>query len=284
MKISFILPCYNVEEYVTRCVESIINMQADEIEIIAVNDGSKDNTLEVLRQLEAKYQITVINFDSPSGYAGRPRNAGLEVATGEFIAFMDPDDYYLGDGIITAVQKYSKYDVIVNSFDMCDPSGEVTDRIRLKDKDIDRCKFLWRQITNVCNQRTLFKKSFLDKHQIKFYEDCRSQDLLFLYTTYVEGARFRTTSIVTTMYLDEREDSVSNVIGKKYIETSIVAYERFFNLINNSLCSKEVDSAIGEHFLGYYLKVRKQLNDDQKEMLRSTNFYNHIKHNIVKVK
>ncbi len=284
MKISFILPCYNVEGYVTRCVESIIKMQEQDIEIIAVNDGSKDNTLAVLLELEEKYGITVISFDNPSGYAGRPRNAGLEVAKGEFIAFMDPDDYYLGNEIITAYNKYKKYDVIINSFDICDPSGQVTDRIRLKDKDIDRCKFLWRQIVNVCNQRTLFKKSFIDKHNIKFYEDCRSQDLLFLYTAYVEGAKLRTSSLVTTMYLDEREDSVSNVISKKYIETSIIAYERFFNLINNSLCSKEVDSAIGEHFLGYYLKVRKQLNDEQKEMLRSTNFYNHIKHNIVKVK
>ncbi len=284
MKISFILPCYNVEGYVTRCVESIIKMQEQDIEIIAVNDGSKDNTLAVLLELEEKYGITVISFDNPSGYAGRPRNAGLEVAKGEFIAFMDPDDYYSGNEIITAYNKYKKYDVIINSFDICDPSGQVTDRIRLKDKDIDRCKFLWRQIVNVCNQRTLFKKSFIDKHNIKFYEDCRSQDLLFLYTAYVEGAKLRTSSLVTTMYLDEREDSVSNVISKKYIETSIIAYERFFNLINNSLCSKEVDSAIGEHFLGYYLKVRKQLNDEQKEMLRSTNFYNHIKHNIVKVK
>ncbi len=284
MKISFILPCYNVDQYVTRCVESIIAMNEEDIEIIAVNDGSSDNTLEVLETLKEKYPLTIINFDTPSGFAGRPRNAGLEIAKGEFVAFMDPDDYYLGSEIIKSYCKYRKYDVIVNSFDICDPSGKVTDRIRLKNKNVNRNKFLWRQIVNVCNQRTLFKRSFLTQNNIKFYEDCRSQDLIFLYSAYVEGGKFRTTNLVTTMYLDEREDSISNVIGKKYIETSIVAYERFFNLINNSLCSKEVDSAIGEHFLGYYLKVRKDLNDDQKEMLRSTNFYNHIKHNIVKVK
>ncbi len=284
MKISFILPCYNVEQYVTKCVESIIAMNQSDVEIIAVNDGSKDNTLAVLEELKAKYGITVISFDTPSGYAGRPRNAGMDVATGEYLAFMDPDDYYLGSEIIKSYEQYKGYDVIINSFNICDPSGKVTDKVILKDCDVDRCKFLWRQIVNVCNQRSLFKRQFVLNNNIRFYEDCRSQDLIFLYSAYVAGGKFRTTSLVTTMYLDEREDSVSNVISTKYIESSILAYERFFHLIDKSLCTKEVDSAIGEHFLGYYLKVRTQLSSKQKELLMSTDFYNYIKQNIVKGK
>lgn len=282
MRISFILPCYNVADYVTRCVESIIQMNAKDIEIIAVNDGSTDNTLEILNELKALYDITVISFDQASGYAGRPRNAGIDVASGEYLAFMDPDDYYLGSEIIKSYEWYSGYDIIVNSFNICNPSGKITDRVILKDKDVDRCKFLWRQIVNVCNQRTLYKADFVRKNNLRFYEDCRSQDLIFLYSAYVAGAKVRTTKLVTTMYLDEREDSVSNVISNKYIESSILAYERFFSIIDKNLCSKEVDSAIGEHFLGYYLKVRTSLSSKQKELLMSTNFYNYIKNNIVK--
>lgn len=282
MKISFIIPCYNVEQYVERCVQTIVDMQAEDIEIICVNDGSTDNTLAVLETLKAKHGITVLNFERASGYAGRPRNAGLDIATGEYVAFMDPDDYYLGREIIHAYDKYCGYDAIINSFIIKNPAGKVTDKIILKNKDVDRCKFLWRQIVNVCNQRTLFKREFIQKNNIRFYEDCRSQDLLFLYGVYVAGAKMRLTNLITTVYLDEREDSVSNVISNKYIETSILAYERFFNLIDKNLCTKEVDSAIGEHFLGYYLKVRKQLSPKQKELLMSTRFYNHIKNNIVR--
>lgn len=282
MKISFILPCYNVEAYVERCVDSILGMNRAEIEIIAVNDGSKDNTLAVLNRLKAQHQITVINFEQPSGYAGRPRNAGLEVATGEYIAFIDPDDYYLGDKLITAYEQYRGYDLIINSFLIENPDGKITDKVILKNADVNRCKFLWRQIVNVCNQRTLYKREFIMKNKIRFYEDCRSQDLIFLYSAYVAGAKIRLTDIVTTVYLDEREDSVSNVISNRYIESSILAYERFYNIIENSLCNKEVDSAIGEHFLGYYLKVRKQLTPKQKELLMSTKFYSHIKNNIVR--
>lgn len=281
MKISFILPCYNVEQYVEQCVESIIALEEKDIEIIAVNDGSKDQTLSVLYQLQAKYQITVINFETPSGYAGRPRNAGLAVATGEYIAFIDPDDYYIGNKLITAYNKYRGYDLIINSFIIKNPDGKITDKIVLKNKDIDRCKFLWRQIVNVCNQRTLYKREFIEKNNIRFFEDCRSQDLLFLYTAYGAGAKIRLTNLITTVYLDQRPDSVSNLISNSYIESSILAYERFYEIIDKSLSTNEVDSAIGEHFLGYYLKVRKQLSSKQKELLMSTKFYNHIKNNIV---
>lgn len=281
MKISFIIPCYNVEKYVEQCVESIIAMGERDIEIIAVNDGSKDHTLQVLNILKKKYKITVINFDKPSGYAGRPRNAGLDVANGEYIAFIDPDDYYVGSDLIRSYKTYKGYDLIVNSFLIKNPDGKLTDKVILKNKDIDRCKFLWRQIVNVCNQRTLYKRAFIENNNIRFFEDCRSQDLLFLYTAYAAGAKIRTTNLITTVYLDQRPESVSNVISDKYIESSILAYERFFKIIDKNLCTKEVDSAIGEHFLGYYLKVRKQLTPKQKDLLKSTEFYNYIKNSIV---
>lgn len=282
MKISFILPCYNVESYVKKCVDSIIAMNESDIEIIAVNDGSKDETLNELKKLQRKYGITIINFDTPSGYAGRPRNAGGKVATGEYIAFIDPDDYYLGDKLIRAYEKYRGYDLIINSFLIENVQGKIIDKVILKNKDVNRSKFLWRQIVNVCNQRTLYKRDFLEKNEIKFYEDCRSQDLIFLYSAYVAGAKMRLTDLVTTVYLDRRKDSVSNVINNGYIESSILAYERFYYVIEDKLCTKEVNSAIGEHFLGYYLKVRKQITPRQKELLMSTSFYNHIKNNIVR--
>ncbi|WOO87828.1 glycosyltransferase family 2 protein [Mollicutes bacterium LVI A0039] len=284
MKISFIIPCYNAAPYVRKCVESIIAMNQSDIEIIAINDGSTDNTLEVLNRLCLEYPIQLINFETASGYAGRPRNAGIDAASGEYLAFIDPDDYYIGSNIVSSYEQYRGYDVIVNSFHICNPEGKVTDKVILKNSDVDRTKFLWRQVVNVCNQRSLFKRDFILKNNIRYFEDCRSQDLLFLYGCYVVGSKIRTTNLVTTMYLDERADSVSNNISPRYIESSIIAYERFFHLINDSLCCKEVDSAIGEHFLGYYLKVRSRLSSKQKELIMSTDFYNHIKHQVVKVK
>lgn len=284
MKISFIIPCYNVENYIERCITSILAMNEDEIEIIAVNDGSTDNTINILNKFKNSNNITVISFEKPSGFAGRPRNAGIKVASGDFLAFIDADDYYIGNEIINSYEKYKKYDVIVNSFVMKDDNGKVVDKVKLKDKDVNRSKFLWNQIKNVCNQRSIFKRSFIEKNNIRFVEDCLAEDLIFLYSCYVDGARLRTTSLLTTVYFDDRAGSVSTDINDKFIESSIVAYNRFLKVIENSLPTKEVNSAIGEHYLGYYLKVKDKLNSKQKEDIIASNFYKYIKDNIVHMK
>lgn len=284
MKISFIVPCYNVEKYVERCITSILSMDEDDIEIIAVNDGSTDNTANILNCLKSRHEISVINFDKPSGFAGRPRNAGIEAASGEYLAFIDADDYYIGNEIIKSYELYKGYDTIINSFVMKDDKDKVIDKIKLKDKDVNRSKFLWNQIKNVCNQRSLFKRSFVEKNMIRFVEDCLAEDLIFLYSCYVNGAKIRTTSLITTVYLDDRADSVSTDINDKFIESSIVAYDRFLAVIEHSLPTKEVNSAIGEHYLGYYLKVKDKLNSKQKDEIIASNFYKYIKHNIVKMK
>ncbi len=277
MKISFIIPCYNVEKYIERCVLSIINLNEDKIEIIAINDGSTDNTGVILKNLKNKYNIKVIEMDNPSGYAGLPRNKGLEVAKSEYIAFIDPDDYYLNDEIMLSYNEHKGYDIIINSFQICNENGKIVDKIKLKNGNIDRTKFLWKQIGNVCNQRSLYKREFIEQNKIKFYEDCRAQDLLFLYECYVHGSTIYTTDKITTMYVDERTNSISSNINKSYIESSIIAYERFYLLIKNKLCAKEVESAVGEHFIGYYLKVKNDITPHQIELLKSTQLFEYIK-------
>lgn len=90
-KISIIVPVYNAARYVRKCLDSILTSDMDDIEIIAVNDGSTDNSLELLERYHAKYDIKVIS-QANSGPA-KARNAGLEAATGEYIGFVDSDDW-----------------------------------------------------------------------------------------------------------------------------------------------------------------------------------------------
>ncbi len=91
IKLSVVVPCYNVSEYLEKCVKSIIDNKIDNMEIILVNDGSKDNTLEIIRKLERKYKnIRVV--DKKNGGLSDARNAGLKEASGEYVAFIDSDD------------------------------------------------------------------------------------------------------------------------------------------------------------------------------------------------
>lgn len=95
-KISVIVPVYNAENYINRCVDSILNQTHKDIEVILVNDGSKDNSLEILREYEQKDSRVKVIDQENKGVAVA-RDVGLKNAIGEYIAFCDSDDSYEPD-------------------------------------------------------------------------------------------------------------------------------------------------------------------------------------------
>ena len=93
MRVSVILPIYNVEPYLRRCLDSLINQTMTEIEIICVNDASPDNSLQILKEYAEKdSRIKIIDLKHNMGAAGA-RQSGLDIANGEYVGFVDPDDY-----------------------------------------------------------------------------------------------------------------------------------------------------------------------------------------------
>lgn len=113
-KISIIIPIYNVENYLSRCLESAINQTLLDIEIIGVNDGTKDNSVEIIR----KYMVLdqrIRLVEKENGGLASARNAGLKVATGEVILFLDSDDYLELNACERIYEEYLNYgaDIIV---------------------------------------------------------------------------------------------------------------------------------------------------------------------------
>lgn len=91
-KISIIIPIYNVEKYLSRCLESVINQTLLDIEIICVNDGTKDNSIDIVKMyMQQDDRIRLI--EKKNGGLASARNAGMKVATGDIIVFLDSDDY-----------------------------------------------------------------------------------------------------------------------------------------------------------------------------------------------
>lgn len=104
--VSVIIPAYNVEQYLVKCVDSIINQSYNNIEIIIVDDGSTDNTLAVAQVLQKKdKRVKVVHQDNKG--LSEARNTGIKVATGEFISFVDADDY-IENGMICGLLKNMK--------------------------------------------------------------------------------------------------------------------------------------------------------------------------------
>ena len=93
IKVSVVVPVYNTSKYLRRCLDSLVNQTLKDIEIIIINDKSTDNSKDIIKEYESKYNnIKVIHNKTNKGI-GYNRNLGIEIASGKYIAFVDSDDY-----------------------------------------------------------------------------------------------------------------------------------------------------------------------------------------------
>lgn len=112
MKIlSILVPVYNTEKYIKRCLDSILVKEVlNDIEVILVNDGSKDNSIELLKEYEKKYSKTVVLVDKKNGGHGSTINEGLKIATGKYFRVLDSDDWFDTCNFIKFIKKLKKCD------------------------------------------------------------------------------------------------------------------------------------------------------------------------------
>ena len=93
IKVSIIVPVYNVEAYLERCLDSLVNQTLQDIEIIVVNDGTKDNSQAIIDEYVKNYPGKVYGYIKENGGLSDARNYGIPYAKGEYVAFVDSDDY-----------------------------------------------------------------------------------------------------------------------------------------------------------------------------------------------
>lgn len=119
MKFSVIVPVYNVEKYLPKCIESIINQTNQDFELLLVNDGTKDNSQSIIDDYVKKYPTKIKSFIKENGGLSDARNYGVDRASGEYIVFVDSDDY-INEGLLDAlnqhISKYNFVDVIGYNF------------------------------------------------------------------------------------------------------------------------------------------------------------------------
>ena len=182
-KVSVIIPVYNVEKYLRECLDSVINQTLKDIEIICIDDGSTDNSLSILKEYAKKdKRIKVINQEN-KGLSGA-RNTGIENATGEFIGFVDSDDWIDSN----FYENLYNTAITTNSDIACAPIKRVYgNKIHLRLKieseqlattlqekfdilNIPRCCYVWNKI---------YRSSKLLKHNIRFEQGKYFEDVPF---------------------------------------------------------------------------------------------------------
>lgn len=136
-KISIIVPIYNVENYLTRCMNSLLNQTINDIEIIMVDDESPDNCPEICDNY-AKQDSRIKVIHKKNGGLGLARNSGLEIATGEYVAFVDSDDYVSTSVFEEAYNKSKEYqlDALYFNFSEVKTNGDIHKFMEFKESVI----------------------------------------------------------------------------------------------------------------------------------------------------
>lgn len=199
-QISIIVPVYNVERYLERCLESIINQTFRDIEIICVDDGSTDNSLNILKEFAEKDSRIINIINKHNRGPSFSRNAGLNIARGKYIGLVDSDDYI----------ELNFYETMYNHFEnnsgidiVCCGTNIVGDAfldIRDVEEEYHRIKYDGkvnltdeiRRSINVDNCNKLYKKSIIDNFDLRFLLNRHYEDNSFYwsYIINVENAYF----------------------------------------------------------------------------------------------
>lgn len=187
-KISVIIPCYNAEKYIDECLNSVLsqNFPQDLLEIIVINDASTDNTLSILQEYELQYpdNILLINCEQNVGQ-GAARNIGIEYASGEYISFVDADDYVEKDFLRTLYHKAVLYncDVVGCGYSkFVDHQKEAIIKPQMlydMGNTQHKKKYIIEQGAENAVWRHIYKTSFLIDNNIFFPENVKMEDLAF---------------------------------------------------------------------------------------------------------
>lgn len=210
IKVSVIVPVYNVEEYIGKCIESLVNQTLEDIEIIAIDDDSTDKSAKIIKEYMKKYP-QIQYYKKENGGLSDARNYGLQYATGKYIGFVDSDDYIHIDMYKKMYEKAKKddSDIVECNFYWVYPKKS---KIDIGPRYKTRKEILVNARVMACNK--IYKKDLLDKAKIEFTKGIRYEDVEFFYklVPYIDNVSFVKEPLY---YYIQRNTSIANTQNEK---------------------------------------------------------------------
>lgn len=260
-KISVIIPCYNAEKYINKCLDSVLNSTLKDIEVIVINDGSKDSTLNIIKSYKDK---RIVLIDKENAGVAMARNDGLKKATGEYITFIDSDDYIEPTAYEEMYNKAKELnlDLIACDVKMIYPNKEVIIDSKIKDNStnkelmIDAYAAIWNK---------LFKKELINGLEFsKGINLC--EDVEFLYKVYSRVKKVGSIQKPFYNYI-QRPNSLTYVYDEKIYHAIKVADSIMDYYKKNKLFDKyrdELEYTYIRYTYGTFIKRLAKTKDKKK--------------------
>lgn len=239
-KVSIVIPVYNAKDYLKRCLDSVINQTYKNIEVIAIDDGSIDESRKILDDYASNHKDLIHVYHQENIGVSLTRNKGIYLATGDYLMFMDNDDYIDADYVEKFVFEISKkdYDVVIGGYRRPNSQGAVTEEVKLL------CDAEYSKYRIVAAWAKIYKLEYIKNNDIVFLDSNIGEDINFTIQ-----AVLLTKKITILDYIGYNwfynEESVSNTAHK--------------NLNNNLQFDYLIDNIYG------VLSKRNLLDDDYIE-------------------
>ncbi|MCI6847610.1 MAG: glycosyltransferase [Erysipelotrichaceae bacterium] len=256
IKLSVIVPVYNVEKYINKCLDSLINQTLKDIEFIFVNDGSLDNSVKIIKEYQKKDKRIKL-FNKKNGGQASARNLGLKKANGEYIAFLDSDDYVKEDmyEILYNRAKKDNLDIVICNYYLVYPEKIIENRLSITndmEKIISPREYI---VLSPSPWNKIIRHEYLTKQNFMFpegiiYEDLASIPLLGLgnpKTVFLNQCLY--------YYVQSSSSTMRNNEYKSKYENIFPATEYLYNNMIGRGYDKEL-----EYLLTYHLLYLGSLN------------------------
>lgn len=212
--VSVIVPVYNTEGFLQKCLDSLTNQTLEDIEIICVNDGSTDNSLKILQEYATKdKRIKIINQENKK--QGAARNAGMKIATGEYIGFVDSDDWIdldFYEKLYNAATGHN-FDIALGT-NIRAKKNVNKKRLNITDekeyKTVQEKFDVNIQWKNPCPTNKIYRRELFSKHNIKWPEGVFCEDKLFTIKAVYYANGIVTVPNVNYYYFDNPKSTVNN--------------------------------------------------------------------------
>lgn len=255
--LSIIIPSYNMEAYLPQCLDSLLVENLKDIEVLIVNDGSKDNTLSIAKSYQNRYPGSIFVIDKPNGNYGSCINAALKVANGKYVKVLDADDSFEKEYFNRFIDFLKKRDadLIISDFVMVNEEGNITSKISFLNLREEKNSTFRQCLDILCQPRfqmhaVTLRRDILARINYKQLEGVSYTDQQWMFTPMNEVESVAFFPHVVYKYLVGREgQTVSRSVSYKSLNQTIFVEKHLLKVYNTLKNGKDPDH-------NKYLKAR----------------------------
>lgn len=245
-KVTLIVPVYNSEEYIGKCLESILKQTYQDFEIMVVNDGSKDNSQKVINYYKENFPDKIISIEQENKGVSKTRNESIRKAKSKYIMFIDNDDYLDKDYIETFVKTAEEgdYDAVFAGYRRPNENKKIIKKMELKDTE-------WSKYMIMAPWAKIYKKEFLIDNNIEFLSVNLGEDIYFNLKAILASKKIKVIPFIGYNWFFNTA-SVSNTTQKNI--TNLQVYELLnscYDMVKNEGYLEENYDIIKTHFTRY---------------------------------